>query len=165
MVKVVTSSAPDEEGRAQSMARSADLGPWMEFLETRVAGGEAGLRAILDPGRVRGAGRVFLIGDLFDLAPTDVLQLVSRARELFVAQLLAPDELEPPAGGPVEWVDPESGARRRVDVDRARVSEYERELEGALERWRIVSARHRIAFASHSTVVAFEDVVRELLES
>lgn len=138
------------------LRRTADLGAWMRFLEGLVATGTRGLGELaLRAARVREAGRVLLVGDFLDLDPTSLAPLARRGRELVCVALLAPDELRPPLG-PVEWVDAESGARRRVAVDRAQLALYERRLERRLAAWRVACAARRATFVCGSSAEPFE---------
>ena len=104
-----------------------------------------------------------LIGDLLDLSPAQVQRLLRRGRQLFLARILAPAELDPPRDGPVEWLDPETGRRRVFDLDRAAGLAYERELERELETWSALAAAHRLAHGVWPATAPFEDAVGELL--
>jgi hypothetical protein len=130
-----------------------------------IAAGEHGLAALLcEPARLRGAGRVFALGDLFDVEPDDLLRLGGRARELACAQILAPEELVPDAG-PVEWVDAEGAGRMDVAVDARVRALYEERLSRRLERWRGACARHRVPYRCFTSATPFERVVLALLVS
>jgi len=144
--------------------RLTDLPELLAFLAGRRAGGAAGLALSL---RERpphsGAGRVFLLGDLLDVAPAQIARCGGRGRELVLAQILAPLELAPPRAGAVEWLDPEGEGRARVELDDARVRAYERALEVRLEAWSRFAASHGIAYGCFSSARPFEEPARALL--
>ena len=136
---------------------------WMRRLEETSASGDAGIGALVrEAARVRSAGRVFLVGDLLDLEPALLAGLARPSRELFVAQILAPEELAPPAGAPVRWVDAETGAAHALRVDESVRERYEELLAARLELWRASAARHRAAYGCWITASPFEKVVAEL---
>ena len=149
--------------RAFRLRRRSDLAGWRRFLEEEVAAGERGLGALArEPARAQGAGRVFLLGDLFDLEPAEVLGLVRRARELFLGQVLAPEELAPVDQGAVEWVDPESGEALLAGADPGSRAAYEAALAGALEAWRAFATRHRARHHAWSSARPFEQAASGL---
>ncbi len=149
--------------RSFRLRRRADLAGWRRFLEDEQAGGARGLRSLVrDGGRVRAAGRVFLLGDLLDLEPADVLGLARRGRELFLGQVLAPEELAPEGAGPVEWVDPESGERLLAAGDRGMVAAYGALLARELEGWRALAARHRARYMCWPSTEPFEEAAAGL---
>ena len=135
----------------------------LAFLEGLEAVGGEGLGALLASAPRVDAGRVFLVGDLLDLAPEALLALARRGRQLAALQLLAPCELAPEAEGAVEWWDPEAGERLRLEVDAARLARYHEALEARLEAWRRNAAAHRIRFTCRSSATSFEELVRELV--
>src|SRR6185503_15155275 len=121
-VELVLSGAPQR----CVLSRRGGLGAWMRLLESVRAEGRAGLASALPAlARRRGAGRVFLIGDLCDAEPRELFALARPSRELFLAQILARDELVPERRGAVRWVAAEDGAAREVWVDDASAGRYE----------------------------------------
>ena len=154
------------------LRKRSELGGWMAAFEGERAEGSDGIAALLrEPARVRGAGRVFVIGDLLDLCPTAALDLVRRGRELFFVQLLAAEELSPsrgerggapPADGPVRWIDPETGDEQTIHVDRRVRALYEDLLAEVLEAWGVVCSRHRATYGCWATTTPFETIVQGL---
>jgi len=163
-VQVVPSHVPAGARGEMVVRRKPDLPALLAFCEAQRAEGSRGLAELLKERRPPAeAGRVFLIGDLFDLDAAEVLGLARRGRELFCAQILAPVELTPPALGSVEWCDPEGTGRLAIDVDEHQVAAYERELHERLEGWRILAARHGFGHGTFHSDMPFEDIVRSLL--
>ncbi len=157
-------------GRSIAVHRPSAMGELFSFLEGERAHGSAGLGALFasvgDPESsawLGGGGRIFVLGDLFDVGADVLQQLARRGRELAVGWILARAELTPSEHGAVEWVDPESGEALSVDVDARTRGEYERALARELERWRDVAGRHRVAFGAFASVTPFETVARALL--
>ena len=146
------------------LRRRPELRAWMRFLETCRAGGSRGLAELVrEPARVRGAGAVFLLGDLFDLEPRDTHALLRRGRELFCAQLLAPEELSPKEMA-VRWVDAETGEGAPIEVDRQARHTYEALLSRRLEAWGAACARHGTIYGFWRSTTPFESIVTELFE-
>lgn len=144
--------------------RSRDLPAVTAFLEGLRATGSAGLATLLRHHRpLAQHGRVFLVGDLLDVDPRDVLALRARGRDLRCLQLLAPIELSPPAGRAVEWLDPEGAGRVARTLDPATLRAYARALEERLEAWDRLAARHGFAYCLAPSDRDFEDVVRDSL--
>ena len=145
------------------LRRLADLRGWANFLETCRADGTEGLGGFVrQSARLRDAGRVFLVGDLLDLAPADMKSFTRRGRELFCAQILAPEELVPTLGS-VEWADAEGNGRRRVEVDRDTLALYERRLGRRLEAWRKAAEHRRVTYVCHASSEPFETIAGDLL--
>jgi uncharacterized protein (DUF58 family) len=136
---------------------------WMGTLERQRAGGAAGLRdlaAALE--RTRGGGRWFFLGDFLDCRPAEILRLARPARELFLVRVLAREELHPPAGPPVCWIDAESGAALARDASTPTIASYERALGAELERWGAAALGARAVHASWTSDTPFETPVLAL---
>jgi uncharacterized protein (DUF58 family) len=159
-VELLLSGAPEER---RVLAKRAGLGPWMRALETVRAGGRAGLgEQVRRFARERGAGCLFLIGDFLDLEPRAVLSLARPSRELFLAQILAREELVPSVRGAVRWIDAEGGGARELVVDERAAASYERRLGKQLARWRRAAGRMRATHGCWTSDVPFETLVRDL---
>jgi uncharacterized protein (DUF58 family) len=145
------------------LRQRADLGAWLSFLGALTAGGEDGVRTLLREPRLASADRVFIVGDLLDVEPPDVLALARRGRDLATVQLLAPHELAPSGERDVRWIDPESGEELDVAADPELRTRYERALAETLEAWRRAAGTHRVVHGCWSSAVPFEDVVHGVL--
>lgn len=170
-VEVWTSGAM----QTMRLRKSAELASWISFFEEQRAEGDRGGAALLrEKARVRGAGRVFVIGDLLDLEPASLLTLARRGRELFFAQILALEELAPSRGGGdgpggivdggVEWLDPETARIEAVEVDRRTRAAYEKLIAARLEAWGTTCARHRVRYGCWPSAAPFEGIVKELFD-
>lgn len=159
-------SSGDEGPPAQLQLRARDdPRTVLRFLEEQRAEGSGGLaRLVASPFMFAEAGRLFAIGDLFDLEPPGLLRLLRGGRSVGALQLLAPIELEP-EGGAVEWWDPEGSGRLCLSVDGGALSRYEALLDASLERWRNLTSRHGLSFVCRSTRSPFEGTVRDLLRA
>lgn len=150
-------------GRRLPLAKRAAFPAWLRALEGLRAEGTAGLGALVPRLEAeRGAGRVFLVGDLLDLDPARLSRLARASRELFLAQILAREELVPHTRGAVRWIDAEGGEAREVWIDEARAASYERRLGARLERWRRGAGRVRAVHGCWASDTPFETLVREL---
>jgi uncharacterized protein (DUF58 family) len=149
-------------------ARTGELGRWIAFLEGLSASGGQGLRPLCAAPALARASRVFLLGDLMDLEPADVVPLAARGRSVDLLSILAPHELapEPPerARG-VRWLDPETGASLGVELDPKTAARYARGLEERLSAWDRLARRGRFGHHASSSAVPFEDAVRAVLGS
>ncbi|MDG1499126.1 MAG: DUF58 domain-containing protein [Planctomycetota bacterium] len=139
-------------GASFEFLRRTDLKPMLRFLEGLVAEDGEGLGTLVASGStsqfLRDTGRLFAIGDFWDLDAKDLLGLAGRDRELFLMRMLSPEELDPigylrnrELEWPMDMIDVEDGARMRIGEEAARA--YEHELEKDLERWERQSAGHR----------------------
>lgn len=146
-----------------TLRRRADLGGWMQRLASVRAAGSAGLgAAVQELARVRGAGRVFLIGDFLDVEPGAVLALARPSRELFLAQILAREELVPEPRGAVRWLGAEEGRAHELVLAPANVRSYERRLATRIEALGRGALRARAAHGCWASATAFEVLVGEL---
>jgi len=71
--------------------------------------------------RVRASALVLVLSDFFDDAPVDLaLRFAAARREVLTVQMLGADERDFPFAGGHRFVDPESGAERRVEAGAVR---------------------------------------------
>lgn len=161
-VELVASSAAGP--RCIRIRRRGDLPGLVNFLRGLQADDTAGMAALLRSSRPGPtAGRVFLLGDFFDLVPDDVGVLRAPGRELALLQVLTPEELAPAPGSHVDWRDPEGPGRRRVKLDEPVLANYERALEQALEVWDRLGRHATITHLVHEAGHDFEDSLTRLL--
>lgn len=143
--------------------KRAALEGWLAVLESLRAEGTEGLAsAVGELARRRGAGRVFLVGDFLDLPGGGLAELARPSREVFLAQILAREELVPPTSGSVRWIDAESGRARSLALDASSVASYERRLEQRLGRLRTEAVRRRARLGTWTSDTPFETLVAEL---
>lgn len=153
----------DERVVFESCAREVDWMRCVRWLEARRAQGLVGMARLCAQQRVLAARRVFVVGDLFDCEPAQLLPLARRGRALCALAILAPAELTPPSSGDVLWSDPESDARLAVRLDGPLAERYRAALAARLARWSTTLARHGQSFHVASSAASFEDVVRAAL--
>ncbi|MFN0007628.1 MAG: DUF58 domain-containing protein [Planctomycetota bacterium] len=144
--------------RAFEVRRRPDLVGLLAFLETLRAEGPRLERPL--PRVSPETSRVFLVGDLRDTTPEEVLGLRQPGRELALVQLLAPIEIVPPLEGAVQWWDPEANAVLALEIDGATRRAYETELERELEVWRAACARRGVPYSCSSSASTFEEILR-----
>ncbi len=154
--------------RPAALRRPPDLGELVERLQGLRADGSAELDSWLEVG-ARGAGRVILVGDLLDTAPTRLARAVRPGVDWVWLQLLAQRELELGAGlessAPVEFLDPEPGRghdRQRAALDGGTRATYQRRLSERLEEFGRVARRHRLRYGCFEAGRPFEDTLAEM---
>lgn len=158
-VQVITGAAPPLEVR-----RGAPLSQLLASLGELVAGTSSGVQGLLSSWRPPSAcGLVAVLGDLVGTEPQDLAAWERPGRELVLAQVLAPEELEPPSDEAVRWFDPE-GEAVRSSAGEAAVQGYERRLEAWLERWARAARRPGLRWSVGSSAAPFEDRARAVLE-
>ena len=160
-VEVLASGAAGK--RRFLVRRRADLMGLVAFLSDLRAEDEGGMQQLLRAGRrSHGFGRIFLLGDLFDMEPQDVLGLLAPGREIYLLQILSPDELVP-AGESVDWRDPEGDGRRRVDLDRSTHAHYEEALKRHLQAWHVLAKHASVNHHLHPSDQDFTDCLTKVL--
>jgi uncharacterized protein (DUF58 family) len=128
--------------------RPADVPRVARRLEAVAAGhGAPGLGVLRD--RVVAppvAGRVVLLGDLWDLTAADVARVQRPGREVVVGRVLAPAEMDPGelGLGAARFVDPEDGSAVTVRFAGDVLGAYGRALEEELEGLERALARRRV---------------------
>jgi len=142
-----------------------DLAGLVRFLCGLEADAARGLETLLGEwSPEREAGRVFVIGDLLDLAGDELLRIDRRSRELFLVQFLSPIELDPTTVEHVDWLDPETNEHLRVELDTATRELYAQRLARELEEWGERARRHGWHYGLWSSATPFEEVVHRLLD-
>lgn len=119
----------------------------------------AALRRYAELGQPHGIA--IIVSDL--LSPSGVRSGLERLRadrlEVVVLQVLAPQELAPPAAGDVELVDRETGEIVEVTLTDAVVREYQRRLSVWTDQTERACADLGIAFYQTSTAMPIETVI------
>jgi uncharacterized protein (DUF58 family) len=158
-VRVVVASGALAGARSQTflVRRRGQLAELLGFLEHLRAGGASGPAP--SPRELAQVSRVFVVGDLRDLAPEAALALRSSGRALSLIQILAPVEIAPPAEASVTWWDPERGTRLALALDAPTKSAYESELEAEIGSWRALTARRGVSYGCSSAELSFEDIL------
>jgi len=146
-------------------ARALDWARCARWLEARSAFAVGSSASLLAQPRLLAARRVFLLGDLFDLEPAQLLTLARRGRAVAALAVLAPLELAPPRSGSVVWRDLETQARAPVALSPEVVERYRAALEARLAAWAGAFARRGQTFAVASSASQFEDAVRGVLRA
>jgi uncharacterized protein (DUF58 family) len=149
----VVIAAGSEGGGVLDVDRAPRLRDLLRVLESTAASGDDAR----PPATPAARDRRIVISDFSGRAPHEF----GARGETQLVRILAPHELGLAADGPIEWVDPERGARLQLEIDGATRTRYTRELEAELERWRAALApwphvRHSV----HSSASDFEDIVR-----
>ncbi len=162
-VEVLRRSSTSSGVETLACAKAVDLARALRWLEETVASNESPLSELCAHPRLAAARRVFVLGDLFDAQPAQVLALARRGRFVSTVAILARVELSPPSAGEVRWVDPESGASVALALDERVAERYASALERRLDSWARSLARHGQSFTLFPSERAFESVVRELL--
>jgi len=109
----------------------------------------------------RHPGIVALISDLLggeDLQ-LGIEVLRGRGHDVFVLQLLAEEEIEPPLDEAMYLVDAESGAAFNVTADEQLRTLYRSHLQQRLGKFEQYCLRRGIEYLRASTAISFEDVV------
>lgn len=146
-------------------SRALDWARCARWLELRSASAIGSSGVLLAQPRLLAARRVFVLGDLFDLEPAQVLTLARRGRAVAALAVLAPNELAPPRSGAVVWRDLETQARAPVALSPEVVERYRAALEARLDAWAGAFARRGQSFAVAASPSPFEDAVHGVLRA
>ncbi len=146
-----------------SITRTSELARALSWLEGAAATSVARVSVLCAQPSLAAARRVFVLGDLFDVQPAELLALARRGRFVSAVAILAQIELHPPRSGGVRWVDPESGASLALELDERLCERYAAALEHRLELWARSFARHGQSFLVAPGERDFEQLVRALL--
>jgi len=163
--------AADEVRWSPRFAGKPDVRPLAEFLDPIQPAGPThmfgALRAFAD--RLPERALLIVVSDLLDegdghAAPRRALrQLAARGHDLAVIHLLSPQELHPPAIGPVRLADCETGEGESLEVDAAALRLYADRLNAFCEGWRSFCERHDVRYVQASTAESFEQCVLDTL--
>lgn len=164
----LTEAAGGGPPRSALIRRPGDLARAVGLLAGAVARpGARGLGAFAREGRVpREAGRVVLLGDLWDTTPADVALVQRPGREVVVGRVSAPGELEPRRLGvaTARFRDPEGDGAAVVALVPEAVAAYQRALEEELERSAAALARRRVRVHAWRSDAPFEEPAAALVD-
>jgi uncharacterized protein (DUF58 family) len=167
-VRIVDVGPGRDAGRFVRASKRAEIAGVLAFLAARRADGSLAEHAFARevPSAVR-ASRVFAVGDFLPRAPSDVLALATRGRDVCAVQILPPHELNPDGGGRreavAEWWEPEADRRVIVALDAESCARYALELERQLDAWRAACAERRVHCSCSSSALAFEEITLRAL--
>lgn len=115
--------------------------------------------------RARHPGIVVLISDLLgdDQLQLGIEALHGRGHNVFVLQLLAEEEINPPLDGAMHLLDSETGAALNVTIDEQLRALYQAQLQQRLIKIEQYCLRRGIEYLRVSTAIDFEDVVLKYL--
>lgn len=115
--------------------------------------------------RARHPGIVVLISDLLEDEglTLGIEALRGRGHDVFILQLLAEEEIEPPVDGAMQLVDAETGKTLKVTVDEQLRALYQSQLQQRLSKIEQHCLRRGMQYLRASTAISFEDVVLKYL--
>lgn len=110
-------------------------------------------------------GMLVVVSDFFDPGPvTEALgRAVAAGHDVILAQVVAPEEIEPDFEGDWALEDAETGALVEVTMDAAAVEAYVMRFAGLCEELRAFARRHRAAYVRARTDEPLEGAVRRLV--
>lgn len=110
-------------------------------------------------------GMLVVVSDFFDAGPvTSALgRAVAGGHDVVLAQVVAPDEIEPDFEGDWALEDAETGALVEVTMDAAAIEAYVLRFAGLCEELRAFARRHRAAYVRVRTDEPLEGAVRRLV--
>ena len=156
----ITREHPPVRGRA-------GLPALMRALGAIEAGGGTDLSRAVDTVVQKSArpGLLLAVSDFFDPGPVTAAlgRAVRAGHDVVLAQVVAPDEIEPTLEGDWALEDAETGAVVEVTVDAAALAAYARRFEGLCEELRGFARRHRAAYVRVRTDEPLESAVRRLV--
>ncbi len=138
-----------------------------EFLEGLTDAGETDInRSLKDFGRYRrGPGMSFVISDL--LTPAGYRDGLNYLRflgqEVFVIQVLSPDELAPEIAGDARLIDVEGGGHQDVSVTPGLIRAYRERLAAYIDEVRDSCSRHEMGFLQVSSDEKADEVIARSL--
>lgn len=111
--------------------------------------------------RHRGKGVVILISDFMDKGGYEegLRYLLARNLDLYVVQVLAPDEIDPPLTGDLRLVDVEDEDRAEITVSRPLLTKYKAMLQAYCTELKDYCTQRGITYLFTSTKVPFDTLV------
>jgi uncharacterized protein (DUF58 family) len=115
----------------------------------------------------RPSGILIFISDFFDRrgfeAALRYLLAGGSGTEVYLLQLLAPQEIEPPLAGDLKLVDCEDGGTAEISISRPLLDRYRRTLDAFRGEVKDFAARRGMHYAFASTALSFDKLVLEYL--
>ncbi|APR83166.1 Hypothetical protein A7982_08515 [Minicystis rosea] len=110
-------------------------------------------------------GMLVVVSDFFDPGPVTAAlgRAVAAGHDVVLAQVVAPDEIEPDWEGDFALEDAETGALVEVTMDAAAIEAYVLRFAGLCEELRAFARRHRAAYVRVRTDEPLEGAVRRLV--
>ncbi len=154
-------------GRSKLRGRGQIFG-LLDFLTAFRADGRTDLRAAMRNyvSRVRRPGLIVLISDFYGLghAQAAIDQLRFFKHQIYVIQIAAPWELDPPIRGDLRLVDTESSEHDDLTITDSMLRRYRQSFDRFSSDLRRYSMRHSIGYSLARTDKAFDDFVLNVLQ-
>ncbi|MEM9069723.1 MAG: DUF58 domain-containing protein [Myxococcota bacterium] len=145
------------------------IGRVLRYLDELTVSGETDLGRSIDSFLARRPrpGLVIVLSDL--LLPTGFQRpldrLIAHKHEPVIFQILAREELSPPAGGDFTFVDSERGTKVEVSLDERALRAYRARLAMFLEEVETYARRRGLSYVRAGGDVPFEDALMSYLRS
>jgi len=112
-------------------------------------------------------GLVIVLSDFLDKGGFEagLRYLLARDLDLYVIQVLSPEEIDPPLAGDLRLVDVEDADTAEVTVSRALLSRYKQNLQAYCQTLRHYCTRRGINYLFTATEVPFDQLVLNYLRS
>ena len=139
----------------------------VRFLESAEPDGVSDLAAACKTYVVRASTRGILIilSDFFDKGSYEqgLRYLLSRDMDMYVVQILSPEEIDPTLAGDLRLIDVEDDDVAEVTVSRALINRYKQNLQAYCQGLREFCTRRGISYLFASTEVPFDQLVLSYL--
>jgi uncharacterized protein (DUF58 family) len=145
----------------------AGLPALLRALDGVEAGGGTDLGKAIDSvvQRSHRPGMLLVVSDFFDPGPVTaaLARAVQAGHDVVLAQVVAPDEIEPSFEGDWALEDAETGALVEVTMDAAAIEAYVLRFAGLCEELRAFARKHGAAYVRVRTDEPLEAAVRRLV--
>lgn len=111
------------------------------------------------------SGVLIVLGDFFDKGSYEqgIRYLAGRNLDIYIVQLLSPEEIDPKLTGDLKLVDVEDDDVAEVTVSRALVNRYKQNLQAYCQAIREFCTRRGISYLFSSTDVPFDQLILSYL--
>lgn len=166
---VIETLAADERSPGLVLRGRASVWRLLEHLENLPVGGPTDLAGGVRNFCIRrqGKGILILLSDLLDKQGYEpaLRRLVNRGMDVYVIQILSPEELEPDYAGELALTDCEDGELAEITATVPLLDAYRRTVQNYLAEVRAYCTRRGISYLAADSRLPFEDVVTKYLRT
>lgn len=110
-------------------------------------------------------GILIVLSDFFDKGGFEegIRYLLGKHRDIYVIQILSPEEIDPGLMGDLRLIDIEDGDAAEVTVSRALINRYKQNLEAYCQGLKDYCSKRGISYLFTSTDVSFEQLILNYL--
>ncbi len=143
---------------------------YLQFLENNMnTAGETDLNRVLDylSYQYKKPGTVIILSDFLDEKgyQKGLRSLADKDWNIFIIQVLTPEEIDPQIEGDIRIVDIETEKKTNINIDQDALSSYRKKVDNFRNELQSFALHYDIKYIFYKTDIDFEDLILKLIKN